>query len=216
MLTVDNRHIVPLFAAGLGIVVNVPQRMLFVARQGGATGYPVAVGRPSWPTPLGSFSIATKETNPTWDVPQSIPGGSAQGGSITSVESAARSRQSAGCALDGIKRRRCGIHAPTPQAVSTRRRRTDVSACTRRTSRQCSLRWRSVCERASVSADSGCGRRRSRIREAHRDVYGRGPPTRWISFRCGRVSLASSIRVDWDLVAQVIEQRAGVARVVTR
>ena len=71
-LSSDNRHIVPALPAGVTLVVNVPQRMLFVATGAGVMAYPAAVGRRDWPTPLGDFSIAAKETNPTWDVPESI------------------------------------------------------------------------------------------------------------------------------------------------
>jgi L,D-transpeptidase ErfK/SrfK len=71
-LVIDNRHIVPAVAVD-GVVVNVPQRMLFVLRDGRVLGsFPVAVGRPSWPTPTGQFEIRVKETDPTWDVPASI------------------------------------------------------------------------------------------------------------------------------------------------
>lgn len=71
-LTIDNRHIVPAGLAG-GIVLNIPQRMLFVTVAGTPTrGYPVAVGRSTWRTPLGSFAVAVKEVDPVWDVPVSI------------------------------------------------------------------------------------------------------------------------------------------------
>lgn len=70
-LLVDNRHIVP--APLDGIVVNVPQRMLHLAIDGRhALSVPVAVGRADWQTPIGSFAVAAKEVNPTWDVPPSI------------------------------------------------------------------------------------------------------------------------------------------------
>src|SRR5688500_1655473 len=71
-LSVDNRHIVPALPPGATLVINVPQRMLFATTSSGVSAYPVAVGRRDWPTPLGEFSIATKEVNPTWDVPESI------------------------------------------------------------------------------------------------------------------------------------------------
>lgn len=69
---IDNRHVA---AAALaeGIVINVPQRMLFVFRDGHLAGaWPVTVGRPDWRTPLGSYRIAALELNPTWHVPPAI------------------------------------------------------------------------------------------------------------------------------------------------
>ena len=86
-LQVDNRHVVPpggsaradvdLFQIGGdlsdGITINIPQRMLFVVRDGRVVyAFPVAVGRADWPSPIGEFTIAVKEIDPTWDVPSSI------------------------------------------------------------------------------------------------------------------------------------------------
>lgn len=70
-LQIDNRHIVPETIAAATVVVNLPQRMVF-HRNATVAGLPVAVGRPQWATPTGSFTIVTREENPTWDVPRSI------------------------------------------------------------------------------------------------------------------------------------------------
>jgi L,D-transpeptidase ErfK/SrfK len=71
-IQVDNRHVAAA-VIGDGVVVNVPQRMLFVFREGHlAAAWPVTVGRPDWPTPLGSFYVASRQTNPTWHVPPAI------------------------------------------------------------------------------------------------------------------------------------------------
>ena len=71
-LHLDNRHIVP-GELNDGILINIPQRMLFVARANRLAGaYPIAVGQSDWQTPVGIFEIGTKEIDPTWDVPVSI------------------------------------------------------------------------------------------------------------------------------------------------
>lgn len=71
-LTVDNRHIAPAVLND-GIVVNVPQRLLFLMREGAVTRfYPVALGRPSWQTRLGDFRVTRMKKDPTWVVPRSI------------------------------------------------------------------------------------------------------------------------------------------------
>jgi L,D-transpeptidase ErfK/SrfK len=71
-LVIDNRHVLPEHPVD-GIVVNVPQRMLFVFIDDRLVGaYPVAVGRRDWRTPLGAFAVSRKEVDPTWDVPSSI------------------------------------------------------------------------------------------------------------------------------------------------
>lgn len=71
-LVVDARHVVP-HRLDTGIVINVPQRMLFVFREGRLdAAYPVGLGRRTWRTFTGAFSVAQVESDPTWDVPPSI------------------------------------------------------------------------------------------------------------------------------------------------
>jgi L,D-transpeptidase ErfK/SrfK len=71
-LVIDTRHIVPA-SAGEDLLINIPQRMLFVFSEDPAvSGYPVAVGRATWPTFTGPFVVAMLELNPVWDVPPSI------------------------------------------------------------------------------------------------------------------------------------------------
>jgi len=71
-LNVDNRHLVPETLTE-GIVINIPQRMLFLFRNAAvAAAYPVGLGRPDWETPTGEFTIIHKEKNKAWCVPKSI------------------------------------------------------------------------------------------------------------------------------------------------
>lgn len=70
-LRIDNRHIVPEGASQM-LTINVPQRMLFYPWEGTVVGMPVSVGTAGWKTPIQPFRILTKETDPTWDVPESI------------------------------------------------------------------------------------------------------------------------------------------------
>jgi len=73
VLGIDNRHIVPANAQDDELIINLPQRMLFDYREGALrASYPIAVGRPDSPTPVGPFSIVAMESDPTWDVPLSI------------------------------------------------------------------------------------------------------------------------------------------------
>jgi L,D-transpeptidase ErfK/SrfK len=68
----DNGHVVP---ADLddGILVNLPQRKLFLIRSGELVGaYPVAPGKPAFKTPTGGFQVIQMRENPTWYVPASI------------------------------------------------------------------------------------------------------------------------------------------------
>ncbi len=71
-LVIDNRHLAP---AGVddGILINIPQRMLFHFEAGRLrAAYPVALGKPSWPTPTGAFHVASLVKDKPWIVPKSI------------------------------------------------------------------------------------------------------------------------------------------------
>ena len=72
LLRVDNRHLVPAAVTPGTIIVNVPQRMLFYEADDAVAGLPVAVGQPTWKTPRRAFTVLTKETDPSWEVPESI------------------------------------------------------------------------------------------------------------------------------------------------
>jgi len=102
-VTIDNRHIVPINAvsnlltttektspayfnpAGSttkneplnnfthGIIVNIPQRMLFYYKDSTLVmAYPVAVGKAYTKTPLGAYTLDNKQKDKTWFVPVSI------------------------------------------------------------------------------------------------------------------------------------------------
>lgn len=71
-LNIDNRHIV-LRALEDGIIINIPQRMLFYFESGKlVAAYPVGLGRRDWPTMTGDFEVLEKEIDKTWIVPKSI------------------------------------------------------------------------------------------------------------------------------------------------
>lgn len=79
----DSLAIVPLAMKGTlpacRIVVNLPSRTLdFYNENKLFKTYPLAIGKPSTPTPLGSFVITEKEINPWWYPPRSkkvVPSG---------------------------------------------------------------------------------------------------------------------------------------------
>ena len=71
VVVVNNRH-VALRDPIARLVLNLPQRILYVDSGTELRSYPVAVGGPAWPTPVGRFRIIEKEERPAWDVPASI------------------------------------------------------------------------------------------------------------------------------------------------
>jgi L,D-transpeptidase ErfK/SrfK len=66
-LLIPGRRILPPDAPADGIVVNIPERMLYLFRHGHFIKYyPVAIGRGTHDTPLGKFKITRLVKNPTW------------------------------------------------------------------------------------------------------------------------------------------------------
>lgn len=75
---VNVRKIVPMKMDN-GIIINVPDRMLYYFQNGKLEQYfPVGLGRPpaggsqGWSTPLGAFVVQRKYRDPVWHVPASI------------------------------------------------------------------------------------------------------------------------------------------------
>ena len=72
VLKINNTHIVPAELQD-GLVINLPELRLYHFQNGVyQRRYALAVGKPSWPTPTGTYKIFEKRKNPTWNVPPSI------------------------------------------------------------------------------------------------------------------------------------------------
>ncbi len=216
-LRIDNRHIVPAFAPGMTLVVNVPQRMLFVMAPGGAVkAYPVTVGKPAWPTPIGSFSIATKETNPTWDVPASIRAEAQRAGRSLPASVPPGPRNPLGAHWLGLHTGSVGIHgtnAPKSiyQAVShgcIRLHPDDIAAVFAMV--PVGARGSLVYQPVLVAVDS-----QEVFLEVHRDVYGRGPQDVIEFVRTRARELGVFDRIDWVVAAQLIREQSGTARQIS-
>ena len=117
-LAIDDRHIAPA-DVDTGVVVNIPQRMLFVFRDGHlAAAWPVTVGRPDWPTPQGNYKIASLTTNPTWHVPPAIRAEMEDDGIPTSKEVAPGPHNPLGKNWIGLDHGGIGIHGTNhPEAI---------------------------------------------------------------------------------------------------
>lgn len=113
VLRIDNRHIVPAIPED-GILINVPQRLLFYFEAGNVVAwYPVGLGRTDWPTPRGSFFIATKEEQPVWDVPRSIQQEMRREGKKVETRVPPGPRNPLGSYWMGLTASSCGIHGTT-------------------------------------------------------------------------------------------------------
>lgn len=72
VLKINTRHIVPTEVEN-GFVINLPELLLYHFASGAyQRRYTIAVGKPSWPTPTGTYKIIDKRENPIWNVPPSI------------------------------------------------------------------------------------------------------------------------------------------------
>jgi len=72
-LLVNTRRIVPRIFSD-GIIINIPEGMLYFFKNGNLAALPVGPGKSDkkWRTPTGKFKITDKAKDPTWRVPLSI------------------------------------------------------------------------------------------------------------------------------------------------
>jgi len=216
MLEVDNRHIVP---AGLddGIVINLPQRMLFRLVGGEVQlAYPVAAGKPTWTTPRGDFVVATRESDKTWFVPPSIQQEMALEGKevlqkVLPGPDNPLGRHWLGLSIPGI-----GIHGTiAPQSIY----HLQSHGCIR-------LHPDDVAELFEAVQKGDPGRVIYQpvllyqapggkiFLEVHRDAYKKGVEAHRMAWELAESAGVYEL-VNWDTAALVIDAREGVARDVT-
>jgi L,D-transpeptidase ErfK/SrfK len=213
-LLVDNTHIV-VIAPEVNVTINLPQRLLVLTEGESVRAFPITVGRRTWPTPTGAFTIISKETDPVWDVPASIQREMAQQGKpvITRMEPSPLNplgRYWIGLSLPGL-----GIHGTNaPSSIyafashgCVRMHPDDVASLFERV--EVGMTGMIVYQPVVVALVEG----RTWL-EAYPDVYRRAPDAaRVVRDRVEREGLAS--RIDWGLVDQVLRQRRGRAVDVT-
>jgi L,D-transpeptidase ErfK/SrfK len=212
-LTIDNRHIVPTHV-GPSIVVNVPQRMLFFFDQA-VSGLPVAVGRRTWPTPIGEFRVSTRETDPTWDVPASIRAEARRLGRTLPLSVPPGPTNPLGRFWIGLTGGSVGIHGTNaPSSIygavthgCMRLHPDDIAWLFPRV--PLGVTVRTVYEPVLI-ADVG-GRV---FLEVHADVY-RREPVSLASVRARAAEHGLAERIDWAEAARAVALRHGIARDVT-
>lgn len=215
-LVIDNRHIVP---AGIGdgeIVVNVPQKMLFYRDGDRVLAFPVGVGRATWHTPDGPFTVLEKRSDPAWHVPASIRAESAQKGQQLPLVVPAGPRNPLGRFWIGLSLAGIGIHGtPFPSSIY----QNSTHGCIRVQGDSIEdlysrvtigTRGRIVYEPVLMAVSGDVT-----YLEVHRDVYRRlpTPTSRYARELASR--LAVNDRIDWLVADAEIEGRAGVARRVS-
>lgn len=215
-LRIDNRHIVPNSLAD-GILINIPQRMLFHMRQGHVIqSYAVGLGRPDWPTPTGEFTVITKEENPVWDVPKSIQEEMRREGKIVQQRVPPCPENPLGKHWMGLSIGGYGIHGTiAPTSIYQFR----THGCIRLHPEDIAALFAEVStgtpglllyQRLMVA------RLEDRIfLEVHRDIYRKEPN---LLAELLAIVQASSLEplLDWEAAKAIIAKQEGVAREVTK
>jgi L,D-transpeptidase ErfK/SrfK len=213
-LVIDNTHI----AVGhpdVSVTINVAQRLLVFAEGAQVTVYPIAVGRRTWPTAVGAFTIIGKETDPDWDVPLSIQREMAQQGKPVITRMAASPDNPLGRHWIGLSLPSLGIHGTNaPSSVYSfashgcmRMHPDDVAQLFERVS--VGMRGVLIYQPVIVAAIEG----RVWI-EAHPDEYRRAPDAaRTVRDAIEREGMKEN--VNWALIDEILRQRRGRAVDVT-
>lgn len=215
-LRVNNRHIVPEATSRRAIVVNVPQRMLFFSGSDGETAaFPVAVGRSDWRTPLGAFTIVSRERDPSWEVPESIREEAQRAGKSLPRVVPPGPDNPLGKFWLGLSLGSVGIHgtnAPsTIYRVAThgciRLHPDDIAALFDRV--ETGVPGEVIYEPVLLTVDG-----EQILLEAHPDVYRRESDDAVAEVRRRAASLGVLERIDVTAVARVLDRRDGIARSV--
>ncbi len=220
-IRVDVRRIVPRHG-GDGIVINIPEKMLYLFKGPGVRAFPVGLGMPQcdrtacWRTPTGPFTVTRKERNPTWHVPKAMQKEmERQGEEVLAVVPPGPEnplgRFAVHLSIPGIL-----IHETIwPETVYRLR----SHGCIRVHAAHMEPFFEEVepgtpgeiiYEPVKAAAEDG------RVYlEVHRDVYGTGADPA-AAARTRIESLGLSDKVDWDKVAEIVKRKSGSAEDVTR
>jgi L,D-transpeptidase ErfK/SrfK len=215
-LRIEARHVVPAAVAPGTIVVNVPQRMLFLGSATATRAWPVAVGRRSWPTPIGPFTVVTREEHPTWDVPASIIEEARRAGRTLPAVVPPGPDNPLGDYWLGLSVGSIGIHgtnAPASiyQAVThgcIRVHPDDIAVLFAAV--PTGTRGMVIYEPVLVGAD-----RDGIVLEVHPDVYRRGPADVLAFVRAQLAALVAPVSIDWSRVSAAIAEQGGVPRTIS-
>lgn len=217
VLQIDARHIVP-DSPDAGIVINVPQRMLFFKVDGAAiASYPVGLGRPDWPTFVGPFTVVEAEIDPVWDVPPSIQEEMRRAGKRVVTRVGPGPANPLGKHYLALSEPNYGIHGTNaPRSIY----RFESHGCIRLHSDDIADLWPRVVAGTPGAIvyqpllltvdDAG-----TVLLEAHRDVYRREArdPLQVVRDRASELGVVD--RVDWRLVEAVLKERHGRPRDIT-
>jgi len=224
LLRYNNRRIIPEHKIKDGIVINIPDRMLYLFQQGTMTfSTAVALGTPTktdqfvWETPIGKFKIVNKAKDPTWTVPPSIQEEMRLEGKevITSIPPGKNNplgKYAIKTSLPGIL-----IHSTTkPWSIYTYASHGCIRVYPERMEELFKLvkvqSSGEIIYRPIKLAITEDGRI---LLEAHGDIYNK---SKGLATEAKNLIRARKLddKVDWDKVKKVISHRTGVAEEITR
>ena len=224
VLRYNNQRIIPSHRMRDGIVINIPDRMLYFFQQGSMTfSTAVALGTPNktkqlvWETPVGKFKIVNKAKDPTWTVPPSIKEEMRLEGKeiITSIPPGPTNplgKYAMKTSLPGIL-----IHSTTkPWSIYTYASHGCIRVFPQqmeelfklvKTNTPGEIIYKPV--KLAVTDDGKI------LLEAHGDIYNK---TKGLTAEAQALIRAQKLesKVDWDKVKRVISRKAGVAEEITR
>lgn len=224
LLRYNNQRIIPTHRFRDGIVINIPDRMLYLYQQGTMTfSTAVALGTPTktkqfvWQTPTGKFKIVNKAKDPTWTVPPSIKEEMRLEGKeiITSIPPGPTNplgKYAMKTSLPGIL-----IHSTTkPWSIYTYASHGCIRVFPQRmeelfklvkTNTPGEIIYKPV--KLAVTDDGRI------LLEAHGDIYSK---TKGLTAEAQALIRAQKLesKVDWEKVKRVISRKAGVAEEITR
>lgn len=214
-LIIDNRHIVPEVQHD-GLLINLPQRMLYNFYAGElVSAFPVGLGKPSWPTPTGEFSITNKAINKAWRVPQSIQEEMRREGQVVKTEVPPGVNNPLGKYWLGLSIASIGIHGTiAPASIyhfqshgCIRLHPDDIEILFSQA--EVGTIGRIIYAPLLLAESDG-----KIFIEAHRDIYNELDVPLVALQQMANDAMLSD-RINWSLVADVLAQKDGVARDVT-
>lgn len=213
-----SRHVVPPPIED-GIVINIPQRMLFRFRGGRvASADPVSVGRRDWPTPTGEFTVLSRQVDKTWIVPPSIQEEMRREGKPVLTQVAPGPENPLGRHWIGLSLPGIGIHGTNaPASVYGFR----SHGCIRMHPDDVAALFSSVrvgdvgriVYRPLLMARGEDGRIWF---EANPDAYRRGPGSLDTVKEMARLQSIAEESIDWAQVNEALRRREGYAQDVSR
>jgi len=224
VLHFNNRRIVPEHQLADGIVINIPDRMLYFFQRGTvAFSTAVALGTPTkteqfiWQTPTGRFRITHKAKDPTWTVPPSIQEEMRLEGKevITSIPPGPDNplgRFAIMTSLPGIL-----IHSTTkPWSIYSYASHGCIRVYPEKMEKLFNLVYKNIpgeiIYRPVKLAVTNDGRI---LLEAHSDIYKKTKDLEAVAQALIRTKKLES-KVDWEKVKKVLSRRTGVAEEITR